>query len=151
MLKFYFCKHYFSPLNTFKRKGKDSDPYLLTNRSGSRRPKNMRIMRILIPNTGSSPGSEFKKKHESGLNDSVPWQLPHLGTPSSVPGWKICCLRELRLQRCRHPVQYPSRKLPWASTILSSGTPELRCISVKIVPNSVLEIQNKSKQTMFRL
>jgi hypothetical protein len=32
LLKFYFkilfCKHYFSPLNTFMRKGKDPDPYL---------------------------------------------------------------------------------------------------------------------------
>jgi hypothetical protein len=26
--KILFCKHYFSPLNTFMRKGKDPDPYL---------------------------------------------------------------------------------------------------------------------------
>jgi hypothetical protein len=26
LLKFYFDKHYFSPLNTFMRKGKDPDP-----------------------------------------------------------------------------------------------------------------------------
>jgi hypothetical protein len=64
-----FYKHYFSPLNTFMRKEKDPDPYLrlmdpggpktcgsetgsipLTNGSGSRRPKNMRI-RLRIPNT----------------------------------------------------------------------------------------------------
>ncbi len=45
-----FCRHYFSPLNTFMRKGKepDPDPHLLTNGSGSGRPKNMRIR---IPNT----------------------------------------------------------------------------------------------------
>jgi len=54
-VKILFCKHYFSPLNTFMRKGKDPDPdpYLVTNRSGSGRPKNMRILRIRIqiPNT----------------------------------------------------------------------------------------------------
>ncbi len=28
-IKILFCKHYLSPLNTFMRKGKDPDPYLL--------------------------------------------------------------------------------------------------------------------------
>ncbi len=27
-VKIIFCKHYFSPLNTFMRKGKEPDPYL---------------------------------------------------------------------------------------------------------------------------
>ena len=27
-IKILFCNHYFSPLNTFMRKGKDLDPYL---------------------------------------------------------------------------------------------------------------------------
>jgi hypothetical protein len=51
-IKMLFCRHYFSPLNTFMRKGKDpeSDPYLwLINRI--REAKNMWIMRIRIPNT----------------------------------------------------------------------------------------------------
>jgi hypothetical protein len=41
-----FCEHYFNPLNTFVRKGKEPDPG---------RPKNMRILcirfRIRVPNT----------------------------------------------------------------------------------------------------
>ncbi len=52
-VKILFCKHYFSPLNTFMRKGKDPDPdsYLwLKNGSGSGRPKNIQI-RSRIPNT----------------------------------------------------------------------------------------------------
>jgi hypothetical protein len=44
--KVLFCKHYFSPLDTFMRKGKDPDPYLFISGSGSRMPKNIRI-----PNT----------------------------------------------------------------------------------------------------
>ncbi len=45
-----FCKHYFSPLNTFMRKGKDPDPYgtvPLTNGYGSGKPRN-----TWISNTG---------------------------------------------------------------------------------------------------
>jgi hypothetical protein len=38
-----FCKHYFCPLNTFKRKRKGSGSIPLTNGFESRRPKNMRI------------------------------------------------------------------------------------------------------------
>jgi hypothetical protein len=38
-VKILFCEHYFSPLNTVMRKGKDP----LTYRSGSVRLKNMRI------------------------------------------------------------------------------------------------------------
>jgi hypothetical protein len=38
--------HYFSTLKTFMKKGKDPDPdpYPLTNGSGFKRPKNMRIL-----------------------------------------------------------------------------------------------------------
>ncbi len=64
-VKILFCKHNFSPLNTFMIKGKDPDPKpdpnqcLLINGSGSGsgRPKSMRILRIQIriPNTGSNP------------------------------------------------------------------------------------------------
>jgi hypothetical protein len=57
-VKMLFCRHCFSPLNTFMRKGKDPeldpDPSVpLTNGSGSGRPKNMWILRIRIriPNT----------------------------------------------------------------------------------------------------
>jgi hypothetical protein len=46
-VKILFCKHYFSMLNTFMRKGKDPDPGPLTNGFG--RPKNMWIR---IPYTG---------------------------------------------------------------------------------------------------
>ncbi len=53
-VKMLFCRHYFSPLNTFMIKEKDPepDPYLLTNGSRSGRPKNMRIrirFRIQFP------------------------------------------------------------------------------------------------------
>jgi hypothetical protein len=34
-VKILFCKHYFSPLNTFMRKGKDPDPKNMPCRSGS--------------------------------------------------------------------------------------------------------------------
>ncbi len=50
--KILFCRHYFSPLNTFIRKrkgsGSGSGSASLTNGFGSGRPKNMRIR---IPNT----------------------------------------------------------------------------------------------------
>jgi hypothetical protein len=44
MQKNLFCKHYFSPLNTFIRKAKDP----------AQRHKIMRTLRIRIPNTGSN-------------------------------------------------------------------------------------------------
>ncbi len=54
-VKILFGKHYFSPLNTFMRKWKGSGTGAgsihLNNRSGSGRPKNMRILLIRIPNT----------------------------------------------------------------------------------------------------
>ncbi len=45
--------HYFTPLKTFmrKREGSRSGSGPLTNGSGSASPKNMRILRIRIPNT----------------------------------------------------------------------------------------------------
>ncbi len=53
LLKFYvkilLCRHYFSPLNTSTKKGKDPepDPYLwLMDPAGSERLKNMQILRI---------------------------------------------------------------------------------------------------------
>jgi hypothetical protein len=46
--KIFICKDYFSPLNTFLREGKDPDPdsvpLTIGSGSGSRRPKNMRIL-----------------------------------------------------------------------------------------------------------
>ncbi len=57
-VKISFCKHYFSPLNIFMRKGKDPDPYLwLKDPDPNPGAKNMRIrihIRILIPNTFAS-------------------------------------------------------------------------------------------------
>ncbi len=57
-VKILLCRHYFSLLNTFMRKGKDPkpylDPYLWLYGSGSGRPKNMLILRIRIPNTASN-------------------------------------------------------------------------------------------------
>jgi hypothetical protein len=52
-VKVLFCKHYFSPLNTFIRKEKDPAPdlYPLSNGSGSGRPK---YFRFRIPNIGLS-------------------------------------------------------------------------------------------------
>jgi hypothetical protein len=55
--KILFCGHHFSPLHTFMRKkggsgsGSGSSSIPPTNGSGSGRPKNMRILRIRIPNT----------------------------------------------------------------------------------------------------
>jgi hypothetical protein len=49
-----FCRHYFSPLNTFmRREGSGAGSLPLTNGSGSERPNNMWILRIRIriPNT----------------------------------------------------------------------------------------------------
>jgi hypothetical protein len=45
----FVLKSYFASI-TYFRKRKDPEP--LTNGSGSWRPKNMRILRIRIPNTG---------------------------------------------------------------------------------------------------
>ena len=45
-----FCQHYFSPLNTFMRNGKDPDPYPLTNGSGSGRSKYIRITNTDVDN-----------------------------------------------------------------------------------------------------
>ncbi len=55
-VKILLCGHYFSPPNTFMRKGKDPEsgsvPVPLTNGSRSLLPKNMRIrFRVRIPNT----------------------------------------------------------------------------------------------------
>jgi hypothetical protein len=47
-VKILFCKHYFSPLNTFMRKGRIR---IVPLTNGSGRPKNIRIR---IPNTGLS-------------------------------------------------------------------------------------------------
>jgi hypothetical protein len=49
-----FCRHYFSPPNTFMRKGKDPDPdlHLWLMHPWSGRPKNM--LRNRIPNSGFS-------------------------------------------------------------------------------------------------
>jgi hypothetical protein len=47
-VKILFGKHYFSPLNTFVRKGKDPDPGLWLMDPDLGGPKNMRIR---IPNT----------------------------------------------------------------------------------------------------
>ncbi len=60
MLKFsvniLLCKHYFGPLNTFIRKGKDPEPdsvpYLSLTVSGFWRAKNMRIRGPGLPDTG---------------------------------------------------------------------------------------------------
>ncbi len=47
-VKILFCKHYFSPLNTFERKGKDSDPERITDwRIWTRKAQ-----KHGIPNTG---------------------------------------------------------------------------------------------------
>ncbi len=57
---------YFSLLNTFMRKrwGFESGFVVLTNGSGSRskRPKNMRILRIRVPNTGLNKYFRFVAK-----------------------------------------------------------------------------------------
>jgi hypothetical protein len=51
-VKMVFCRHYFTPLNTFKRKGKDleldpdPDPHLRLMDPDPGGPKNMRILRI---------------------------------------------------------------------------------------------------------
>ncbi len=41
-VKILFCQHYFSPLNTFMRKGKDPDPYILLTDRNPGRPKTCR-------------------------------------------------------------------------------------------------------------
>ncbi len=47
-VKILFCKHYFSPLNTFERKGKDSDPERITDW----RIRIREAQKHGIPNTG---------------------------------------------------------------------------------------------------
>ncbi len=49
MLKFLFCKHYFSPLNTFIRKEKNPDLYLWLMDPDPGGPKTW----LRIPNTAS--------------------------------------------------------------------------------------------------
>jgi hypothetical protein len=46
-VKILFCRHYFNPLNTFVRKGKDPDPSL-TNGSGSGSPTLVIILILLL-------------------------------------------------------------------------------------------------------
>ncbi len=54
-VKILFCKHYFSLLNTFMRKKKDPDPYLWLTDPYPGGTKNMRILRIRIPNIRKKP------------------------------------------------------------------------------------------------
>jgi hypothetical protein len=60
-----FCKPYFSLRHHYeKREESGSESIRLTNGSGSGRPKNMRILRIRIPNTGSH-SNEIASKYSS--------------------------------------------------------------------------------------
>ncbi len=71
-VKISFCRHCFSPLNLFMRKGNDMEIHL-TNAFGSGfgMPKNMRILRIRIPNTGFYSGILLLSRQ--ALKAQNPW------------------------------------------------------------------------------
>jgi hypothetical protein len=71
-----FFRHYFSPLNTFMRKGKDPepvpDPYLLIMDLYPRGPKTC----------GSGSGSEFP---------TLPGSVPKCHGSATLPSLKVVC------------------------------------------------------------
>ncbi len=68
MLKFFFCKHNFSPLNTLLWKGKDPDPYLWLMNPHPWGPKTC--------GSGSGLGSGFPTLH-SGPSSAVQFYRSH--------------------------------------------------------------------------
>ncbi len=103
MCKILFCKHYFSPLNTFMRKGKDPNPYLW----------------LTYPDPGSQKLSDPEPQHCTRLNSSCsssPLQMPFwkggIGQAAPVPG--AYRLRPLQahpscLRRSQH--QHPDKSV----------------------------------------
>jgi hypothetical protein len=81
-----FCKHYFSLLNTFMRKGKGSESEV-GSRSVALRPKDMRILRIRIwiPNTACFflyfISLHCRRRGHDGLTASISW--PRAGPTAS--------------------------------------------------------------------
>ncbi len=133
--EFLFCKHYFSPLNTFMRRGKnpepDPEPYLwlfpFGSGSGSGRPKNMRIR---IPNTGLINGF-FKgiwtfsrqlavtEERNPGIRTTESYLMNGLAVRADYPDVNV---KESALRHLEHQTHLCPRLHLWKEQLFNNWT-----------------------------